>query len=214
MNLLEILNGQLDDNLLSQLSEHIGAEPEQTSQAANGIFATLLGGLNNNAQKPGGLEMLSSVLDRDHDGSVLDDVFGMVMGGGNQAPEQSRATNGSGILRHILGDQQEVAAQHIGQKSGLDMSQIMKLMPILAPIVMSVLGKSKSQGNLGLGDLAGILLGGTQQAQQQHGGGLGDLLGSVLGGVLGGNAKQQQPVQQEQQAPNILGSILRGVFGK
>jgi hypothetical protein len=215
MDLLEILKGQLDDNLVAQLSEQIGAQPEQTVNAAQGIFASLLGGLAGNAQKPGGLEMLSSVLDRDHDGSILDDVMGMVLGGQAQ-PEQNRAVNGAGMLRHILGDRQEEAAQHISQSSGLNMSQIMKLMPILAPIVMGVLGKSKSQGNLDLGDLAGILIGGAQRAQEQNtGGGLGDLLGSVLGGVLGGN--QQPPAQQQQQqqqAPDVLGGLLRGIFGK
>lgn len=206
MNLLEILKGQLDDNLLGQLSQHIGAEPEQTSSAATGIFASLLGGLNNNAQKPGGLGILASVLDRDHDGSVLDDIFGMVTGNNNaQAP--ARATNGEGILRHVLGDKQTTAAEQISQQSGLNIGQIMKLMPILAPIVMSVLGKAKSQGNMGLGDLAGILTGSTQQAAQQPG--LGDLLGNVLGGVLGG-----QPRHEPEQSPDILGTLLKGIFKK
>jgi hypothetical protein len=210
MSLLEILKDQLDDNLINQLSEHIGAQPEQTNNAAQSIFASLVGGLAGNSQKEGGLEMLASVLDRDHDGSVLNDIMGMVLG--NKAEEnQTRAVNGVGILKHILGERQEEAAQHISQSSGLNVSQIMKLMPILAPIVMGVLGKSKAQGNLGLGDLAGILLGGAKQAQQQHsGGGLGDLLGNVLGGVL-----QNRPqVAQEQQAPDILGGLLKGIFGK
>jgi hypothetical protein len=213
MNLLEILHSQLDDNVVNDLSQHIGAEPEQTAQGAKDIFATLLGGLTNNIQKPGGLEMLGSVLDKDHDGSMLDDLMGLVTGAKQQQEPQAQvpaALNGLGMLKHILGGQQEAAAQQISQNSGLNMGQIMKLMPILAPIVMSVLGKSKSQGNLGLGDLAGILMGGAQQAQQQSGG-LGDLLGSVLGGVFGGQQQAQQP---QSQGADLLGSLLKGVFGK
>ncbi|MBL7809698.1 MAG: DUF937 domain-containing protein [Saprospiraceae bacterium] len=210
MNLMDILQGQLSDDMVGQLSEYIGAEPQQTAQAANGVFATLLGGLANNASSESGLSALGSALDRDHDGSVLDDLAGMVggmlMNGGGA---DNRATNGMGILGHILGDRQEVAAEQIGQSSGLSASQVMKLLPILAPIVMSVLGKAKSSGGLDLGSLAGVLMGGAQQAQQQQG--MGDLLGNVLGSVLGGGQQQQQ---QQSGAGDLLGSVLGGLFGK
>jgi len=209
MNLMDILQGQISDDMLGQLSEHIGAEPEQTAQATNGIFATLLGGLAQNASSEGVLSALGSALDRDHDGSMLDDVFGMVGGmlsGGNDTA--SGATNGMGILGHILGDRQETAAAQIGQSSGLSMGQVMKLMPILAPIVMSVLGKTKNSGGLDLGSLAGVLMGSAQQAQQQPG--MGDLIGSVLGQVLGGG----QQGQGQSQGGGLLGGLLGGLFGK
>ncbi len=207
MNLMDILQGQLSEEMVGQLSEHIGAEPQQTAQAANGIFATLLGGLANNASSEGGLSALANALDRDHDGSMLDDLAGMVGGMLQGSGQESRATNGLGMLNHILGDRQEVAAEQIGQSSGLSAGQVMKLLPILAPIVMSVLGKTKNSGGLDLGGLAGVLMGGAQQAQQQDG--MGDLLGNILGSVMGGN--QQQP---QQDGGGLLGSVLGGLFGK
>jgi len=209
MNLMEILQGQISDDMLGQLSQHIGAEPQQTATAAQGIFATILGGLANNATSENGLSSLASALDKDHDGSVLDDIMGMATGmlSGQQT---TGAANGLGILGHILGDRQETAAEQIGQSSGLNAGQIMKLMPILAPIVMGVLGRAKSQGNLGLGDLAGILMGGAQQVQQDSG--LGGLLGSVLGSVLGGGQQQQQ--QQPAQGGDLMSAVLGGIFGR
>jgi hypothetical protein len=209
MNLMEILQGQVSDEMLGQLSQHIGAEPAQTAAATQGIFATILGGLANNASSENGLSALSSALDKNHDGSMLDDLMGMVGGMMSGQSPQSGATNGLGMLGHILGDRQEAAAEQIGQSSGLNMGQIMKLMPILAPIVMSVLGRAKSQGNLGLGDLAGVLMGGAQQAQQQ--GGMGDLLGSILGSVLGGGQPQASAPQG---GGDLLSSVLGGIFGK
>ena len=206
MNLMDILQGQISDEMLGQLSDHIGAEPQQTAQAANGIFATLLGGLANNASTEGGLASLGDALDRDHDGSMLDDIAGMVGGMLQSGGQQSQATNGLGMLGHILGDRQEVAAEQIGESSGLSAGQVMKLLPILAPIVMSVLGKAKSQGGLDLGSLAGVLMGGAQQAQQQNG--MGDMLGNILGSVLGGGGQQQQS------GGGLLGSVLGGIFGK
>ena len=210
MDLMQILQGQLSDDVLGQLSDQIGADKEQTATAANGIFATLLGGLANNAASEGGLASLGSALDRDHDGSVLDDLAGMVGGmmQGGDGAAAGGAANGLGILGHILGDRQEVAAQQVSESSGLNMSQVMKLMPILAPIVMGVLGRAKNQGGLDLGNLAGILMGSAQNAQS---GGFGDLIGNVLGGVLGGGQQQAQPSAG---GGGLLGNILGGIFGK
>ncbi len=207
---MQILQGQLSDDVLGQLSDQIGADKEQTATAANGIFATLLGGLANNAASEGGLASLGSALDRDHDGSVLDDLAGMVGGmmQGGDGAAAGGAANGLGILGHILGDRQEVAAQQVSESSGLNMSQVMKLMPILAPIVMGVLGRAKNQGGLDLGNLAGILMGSAQNAQS---GGFGDLIGNVLGGVLGGGQQQAQPSAG---GGGLLGNILGGIFGK
>lgn len=210
MDLMQILQGQLSDEVVGQISEHIGAEPQQTANAATGIFATLLGGLANNTSTESGLSALGSALDRDHDGSMVDDLMGMVGGMMQGGQSSTNALNGSGILGHILGGQQENVAQQVSQSSGLNMSQVMKLMPILAPIVMSVLGKARSQGGLDLGSMANIIMGSAQNASQQ-GGGMGDLIGSVLGSVLGGGQQQQQ---QQPQGGNILGSILGGIFGK
>lgn len=202
MDLMQILQGQLNDNVLGQMSQEIGATPEQTASAANGIFASLLGGLANNASSEGGFSSLLGALDRNHDGSVLDDIGGLVGGllqnggqGGNSA------TNGLGILNHVLGGQQEAVAQQVSQSSGLNMGQVMKLLPVLAPIVMGVLGKMRSQEGFQMSDLPGVLLGGAQSGAQQSG--LGDLLGSVLGGVLGGG----------QQSGGGLGGLLGNILG-
>lgn len=211
MDLMNLLQSQLSDDVLDQLSQQIGAPKEQTASAANGIFATLVGGLANNATNEGGLSSLMSALDRDHDGSVLDDIAGLI-GSVSQGNNANSALNGSGILGHILGDRQETAVQQVSQSSGLDMSQIMKLMPILAPIVMGVLGRAKNSEGFDLGGLAQVLMGSAQNAQS---GGFGDLIGSVLGGVLGGG--QQQGGQQQggqQQGGDLFGQILGGIFGK
>lgn len=185
---MQLLQSQLDDNVIGQMSEQIGAEPQQTAQAANGIFASLLGGLANNATSEGGLSSLLGALDRNHDGSVLDDIGGLVGGLLQNGGQGSGATNGLGILGHILGGQEEAVAQQVSQSSGLNMNQVMKLLPVLAPIVMGVLGKAKNEGSFDIGDLAGVLMGSAQSGAQQSG--MGDLLGSVLGGMLGGGGQQ------------------------
>jgi hypothetical protein len=204
MDLMQMLQGQLDNNTLGQLSEQIGADPQQTASAANGIFASMLGGMANNASSEGGLSSLLGALDKNHDGSVLDDIPGLLGGLMQSGGQGSGASNGLGILNHVLGGQQESVAQQVSQSSGLNMGQVMKLLPVLAPIVMGVLGKARSQGGLDLGNLASILTGSAQSGAQQSG--MGDLLGSVLGGVLGGGGGQQSGGGLD----SILGKILGG----
>lgn len=203
MDLMQLLQGQLDDNVIGQMSEHIGANPEQTASAANGIFASLLGGLANNAASEGGLSSLLGALDKNHDGSVLDDLPGLVGGLLQNDGQGTGAANGLGILGHVLGGQQEAVASQVSQSSGLNMGQVMKLLPVLAPIVMGVLGRAKNQGGLDLGNLAGILMGSAQNGAQQNG--MGDLIGSVLGGVFGGGGNQQ--------GGGGLGGILGNILG-
>jgi len=196
MDLLNILQSQLSDDVLEQLGQQIGADKQHTAQAANGIMTSLLGGLANNATQEGGLNSLLGALDRNHDGSVLDDIMGLIGSGGQGAG----AANGLGILGHVLGGNQENVAQQVSERSGLSMGQVMKLMPILAPIVMGALGKMRSEGGLKLEDLPSLLMGTAQNSAQ--GAGMGDLLGSVLGSVLGGNNQKQ----------GGLGGLLGGLF--
>lgn len=215
MDLMQVLQGQLNSGLLSQISQVIGADEKQTETASKGIFAALIGGLANNASSEHGLSSLSAALDRDHDGSILDDLMGLV--GNISQGQTSPATNGTGMLGHILGDNQSRVAQQLSQSSGLNMGQIMKLMPILAPIVMAVIGKMRNSSNAsagsssggGLGDLASILMGSAQSAQ---GGGFGDLLSTVLGGVLGGTPSAPMQAPQQKSGGGLLGSIFGAIF--
>ncbi|MGI9160667.1 MAG: DUF937 domain-containing protein [Saprospiraceae bacterium] len=207
MDLMQMLQSQLSDTVLDQISGGIEADKQQTASAANGIFASILGGLAKNAGSSEGLSSLLMVLDRDHDGSILDDVAGIVGSMMQNQGNDNRALNGAGIIRHVLGDQQENMAQQISQSSGLQMSQVMKLMPILAPIVMGALGKAKNSGGIDLGGLAQALMGAAQEGGQQSG--MQDMIGGLLGQALGGG--QQQPGSG---GGGLFGQILGGLLGK
>jgi hypothetical protein len=164
MNLLEILQNQLNDNVVDQLSQTIRADKQQTANAANGVFATLVTALSKNATKPEAGNALLNALDRDHDGSILNDVVGLL---GKTAP-QSKTTNGLGILDHILGNKTNNVVQMVSKSSGLDLLKSAELMKLLAPIVMGTLGKVKQQNGFDLGGLTQILSGTVSQASKQQ----------------------------------------------
>ncbi len=166
MNILEILQGHMTPEVLGALGQQTGATPQQAAQASDSIFSTILGGLAKNATTPQGAEGILGALDRDHDGSILNDVMGLLTGGGQVA--QASSLNGAGILGHILGGQQSGAMDMIAKATGMDQSAVGSLMIKLAPLVMGVLGKQHQQaGGLGTAGL-GAMLGGAVQTQQSN----------------------------------------------
>jgi hypothetical protein len=163
MDLMSLLKDQLTPEMIAQLSQQTGAAPAQTATAAEGIFSTLLGGLAKNAAG-GGAEAILGALNKDQHGSAMGDIMGLItgaMGGG-------AATNGAGILGHILGGQQQGAAQVISQASGMQASGVQDMMAKLAPMVMGVLGQQNQQS--GGFDASGLanLLGGAVQKQNAN----------------------------------------------
>ncbi|HGK7302861.1 MULTISPECIES: DUF937 domain-containing protein [Stenotrophomonas] len=162
---------------LQQVSQQLGLDSSQTTQAVGSALPLLLGALGQNASEPQGAQSLLNALQRDHlgggsggGGFDLGSILGAVMGGGS-----SGATDGAGILGHVFGGQQPQAAELLGQKTGLDSGTTGKLLAILAPIVMSFLAQRfAQQGN------AGELRSALGQETQHAGGGLGSLLGGAL----------------------------------
>lgn len=166
MDLMGLLQGQLSESMLDQLSQQIGgADKQQTAAAATGIISTLMGGLAKNASSEEGASALSNALDRDHDGSILDDMMGMLSG--NTQPNNSSMLNGAGILNHILGNKTNGAVNMISQMSGLDSSKTGNLMSLLAPVVMGALGKTKKDQGLDVSGIASLLSGTMSQQSSQ-----------------------------------------------
>jgi Bacterial protein of unknown function (DUF937) len=73
--LLETLNQQLSPDVVKGMSQKIGADEAQTQQALSALLPMMVGGLaKNTANNPEGSSKLSQVLERDHDGSLLDQM--------------------------------------------------------------------------------------------------------------------------------------------
>ena len=175
MDITDLLQGPLKDVIIGQVGKQLGIEDtDKANTAVDGIFATLLNAVAKNALQPEGQAQLQNALEKDHDGSILDNLCGFLSGA--VQPSNPKTTNGAGILKHILGDKTEVAAENISKESGIDTSKIMQLMMTLAPIVLGYLGKANT----------------TQQAQPQQGGG-GGLMDIIMGATKTVN---KQPTNQ------------------
>jgi hypothetical protein len=190
---------------LETLSSHVGMSKEKTSQAVTAAVPMLLGAMAKNTQgNPEGANGLLGALDRDHDGSILDDIGGFL--------NSSNDAGGPGILKHVLGSQRAGVEQGLSNKLGVDSGSISKLLITLAPMIMGMLGKQKQQaGNAGfnmdsIGDLLSSLAGGSRQSSGLDIGDLMDMVGGMSGGGSASNGSSR--------GGGILGGLLKGMFRK
>ncbi len=144
-----------------------------TDQAANGLSALLpavLGGLKKNAQgNQQGLGGLMGAIEGLGGGGLLDNVVGS---------QPTDINKGNDVLGQIFGskDVSRAVAAHASQQSGLDVSILKKMLPMVAMLAAGQLARGSGGQSGGLGGLLGGLLGGGQPAGSAGGlGGLGGL---------------------------------------
>ena len=150
--------------------------PNEASSPVKTAIPTILAGMTRNAQSKEGAESLNRAIESKHDGSLLEDLSGMLQGN-----TQELQKDGDGILGHIFGNKRSVVEQNISQKTGVSNDKIGPLLSTLAPIVMAYLGKEKKQSNAGAGDLNSLLsglIGGSQNSKS--GGGIMNMISGVL----------------------------------
>lgn len=218
MNLIDLITGNAGNQVAAEAGNKFGISQNQVIALLAVAAPLVISYLKNKSQDSNEAEALNKALDRDHDGSILD----------NPAQAIERQQEGGSILDHIFGGQKSQVENQLSQNTGISMDKIGPILAMLAPIIMGYIGKEKQASGVnsggGLGDLLGGILGGAQsQAQSEPSNPLNDILGSVLGGgnqqqssgnplndilgsVLGGNQQQSQ----QGGLGGLLGSILGG----
>ena len=215
MSLLDLLTGNAGNQVAESAENKFGVSKNQIIALLAVAAPLVISYLRNKSQDSNEAESLNNALDRDHDGSILD----------NPSQVEERQQEGGSILDHIFGQQKNTVENSLSEQTGISMNKIGPILAMLAPLIMGYIGKEKQQSNTGaggLGDLLGGILGGAQnQVQQQDSNPLNDILGQVLGG--GQQQASNNPLndilgqvldggQQQQQGGlgGLLGSILGG----
>lgn len=192
MTELQDILGQIP---VDQIADMLGTDRQTAQTAVEAAVPTLLAGLHSNAQAPEGAASLESALSQHHDGLV---------DGGVDAAQVDTA-DGEKIVNHVFGGRQDQVANQLAgtaQLGGVGGDLVRKLLPLLAPIVMSYLankvlggrgqagggagggqGAGAGAGGIDLGGILGGILGGAGGGLGGAGGGLGDILGGILGGA-------------------------------
>ena len=195
MSLLDLLTGNTGTQVAEEAQNKFGIDKNQMIALAAVAAPLIISYLRNKANDKNEAEALNHALDKDHDGSILE----------NPAQAVERQEEGNSILSHIFGQKKADVENSLSQQTGISMSKIGPLLAMLAPVVMGYIGRQKQQNNVnsgGIGDLLGGILGNAHnEVQQQQSNPLNDILGSVLGGG------------SQQSSGNPLGDILGSVLG-
>jgi hypothetical protein len=217
MSLIDLITGNAGNQVATDAENKFGISKNQVI-ALLAVAAPLVISYLRKKSEESDVEAtaLNTALDKDHDGSILD----------NPSQIADRQQEGGSILSHIFGGEKTNVENQLSQNTGISMDKIGPILAMLAPIIMGYIGKQKQSNGVnsggGLGDLLGGILGNAnQQAQGQSTNPINDILGSVLGGgsssadsgnplgnilgsVLGGGGNQQQ---------GGLGGLLGNLFG-
>ncbi len=219
MSLIDLITGNAGNQVAEQAENKFGIQKNQVIALLAVAAPLVISYLRNKSQDANEAEALNNALERDHDGSILNDP----------SQVEARQQEGGSILDHIFGGQKSQVENSLSENTGISMDKIGPILSMLAPVIMGYIGREKQANGVnsgGLGDLLGGILGGAQnQAQSQPSNPLNDILGQVLGGggmqqqssgnplndilgqVLGGGQQQQQ---QQGGLGGLLGSILGG----
>ena len=149
---LEALLGLLQGQDLGNLASQVGGNEGEVKNGVMAALPAMLAALGKNAGTEKGAEELNNALEKKHDGSILDNLSGYL--------SDPDLKDGAGILNHLFGNQTSNVANAVSQSSGLDTNGSMKMLQMLAPILMGMLGQQKKQNNLdakGLGNLTSML---------------------------------------------------------
>lgn len=171
MDMETIMKMMLSSGALEQVSGMLGVGEKEAESAVEVVMPLLLKGMQGQMQnqdtKYGFLQALN-----DHSKEDTSDL--------KKAVKNVDVEDGAKIVKHLFGAGEEEVAAQAKKKSGLDTKTILKVMAILAPILMSKMGKTAK----------------TETAKSSSG----DMM-SVVGGLLDGvDAKD---------VVNILGLLMK-----
>jgi len=220
----EILSSAQGGQLVANLAQRFGLSEEQMESAIKALSPALAIGLHNAAEDPEAFGKVVGVLAASERYSFFDEP--------DAAHSDDSVTIGRDLLTDLFGSPAAAGqvVQAASRESGVRPDILSQLLPVLASILLSGLGKSINSQGLGgilgqlinsgaLKDILGQVLGGGGQAPRQGGGaggGLGDILGQTLGG---GRAPQTGPAPlppggSPGRNGGGLGDLLGGLLGR
>ena len=147
---------QVQGGLMDVLQQQTGAGRPETTKATSAAISAMMGALARNASTPGGANALAGALERDHDGSILDMLGGMLGNArGQQQPRQ--APQAGGGLGDLIGSMMGGSNRSGGGGLG----------DLMGSVLGGAMGGGQQQGGQpNLGGLLGSLLGGKSASPQ------------------------------------------------
>lgn len=149
-SVMQLLVSQLGTGAVGQISQQLGVDEGKAQQAVGMALPMLLGALNRNTSSASGAEALVGALQRDHDGSILNDLS-------RAMTRQETIDDGTAILGHVMGDRRGQVMNSVSRATKMDSDQVTRIFAMLAPVVLGALGQMQRKKNLDAQGMSALL---------------------------------------------------------
>ncbi len=178
-NIIEsLLSEVLSEKTLGNVAESVGVSSEQVGEVISAAIPTLIGAMSKNASTKEGAESLDKALEEHASKKKLDVA---------EEVKNADVKDGEGILKHVLGSDLSSTVSTLAKSVKIDKDQVMKIVAMVAPILLTFLASGKKSSKKESTDLSGLLGTFVTSAVSGLGKGnssAGDIAGELVGGIL------------------------------
>lgn len=138
MSLLDLITGSAGNQVAEQAENKFGISKNQIIALLVVAAPLVISYLKKKSENAEEADKLNAALDRDHDGSILN----------NPAQALDREQEGDSILSHNFGGEKANVENQLSQNTGISMDKIGPILATLAPVIMGYIGQQKQANNV------------------------------------------------------------------
>jgi outer membrane protein OmpA-like peptidoglycan-associated protein len=156
INLLASIRDLFTPDVTERAATHFGESPSGVSKALSAVIPAVLAGFVQRAEGGHADGLLQDAREADNN-NLLDNLGGMFGGATAGAAGGSMPAGIPGWLSQLFGDRDSSVNNNIAQYSGVRENTVQSLMGMIAPLVLSFLGREAKQKSWSASDLKGFL---------------------------------------------------------
>lgn len=143
LNVIDLIKGQLGPALVSQAASQFGESESGISKAIGGLLPAVVGGLANNSDNPGVLDVITN--------ASSSGILGNLLGGSSSNPVISN------LLTSIFGDKISGIVNAIATYAGISNNSSSSLLNLVTGATVGSIGKYAADNNLGKTGISNLL---------------------------------------------------------
>jgi hypothetical protein len=175
-----------------EMSNTLGINKRTAQQIIPQLVPLILGGLKRQKDERGGAPRVDHILNKYGSPDALDNIHDLFQ-------TRARETQPDPRLGGLVGESGIQASEMLSEKFGLDSNTVMKIIPMIAPLVLGFLTRKRDQQGLGSQGIASLL------DQDGDGSVLDDVAGFLMQNLSGSSSQRRG---------NVLGNLLGGLLSR